>query len=273
MGVSLGSGCFYGDLSKSCEVSGFRLTELVHPPEQQTHRHSHERAYFSLTLSGTYTKLYGRRVVKCTPRTLVFHPPGQTQAGFCDAGGARSFIIELAPPMLESLSRNDLLTDHVSLFREGPLLWTAAKLYEEFRRMDDLSPLAVEGLSLMMTAEAARASRRSVRRSPPRWLEQARDIFRGNFSGDITVAGVAQTVGVHPVHLAVEFRRFYGAAPAEYLRRLRVEFACRALSGPTAPLIEVALAAGFSSQSHFTTTFKRLTGMTPSEYRAAFRAP
>jgi AraC family transcriptional regulator len=75
------------------------------------------------------------------------------------------------------------------------------------------------------------------------------------------------------VHLAVEFRRFYGSAPAEYIRRLRVEFACRALSGSTAPLIEIALAAGFSSQSHFSNTFKRLIGMTPTAYRAAFRAP
>ena len=273
MGLRLSSGCFYGDLSKSCEASGFRLTELVHPPEQQTHQHSHERAYFSLTLSGTYTKLYGRRVVRCTPRTLVFHPPGQTQSGFCDAEGARSFIIELAPPMLEFLSQKDLLTGRVSLFHDGPLLWTAAKLYEEFRQMDDLSPLAVEGLSLTMTAEAARASRGSVRRSPPRWLKQAREILHASFSGDLTVAGVAQTVGVHPVHLAAEFRRFYGSAPAEYIRRLRVESACRSLSGTPAPLIEIALAAGFSSQSHFSTTFRRLTGMTPTEYRAAVRAP
>src|SRR5688500_3628151 len=121
MGLRLSSGCFYGDLSKSCEVSGFRLTEPVHPPEQQTHQHSHERAYFSLTLSGAYTKLYGGRVVKCTPRTLVFHPPGQAQSGFCDAEGARSFIIELAPPVLEFVSRKGLQTERVSLFREGPL--------------------------------------------------------------------------------------------------------------------------------------------------------
>lgn len=213
MGLRLGSGCFYGDRSKSCEVSGFRLTELVHPPEQRTDRHSHERAYFSFTLTGVCTKLYGRREVRCTPSTLVFHPPGQTQSGSCDASGARSFIIKLAPPTLERLSRDDLLTDGVSLFREGPLLWTAARLYEEFRHMDEFSPLAVEGLSLMMTAEAARASKVGGRRSPPRWLEQAMEVLRARFSEDLTVARVARDVGVHPVHLAVEFRRFYRTPP------------------------------------------------------------
>ena len=271
MGLRLRPGCFYGERSKSCEVSGFRLTELIHPPEQQTHRHSHERAYFSLTVSGTYTKFYGARVVKCTPQTLVFHPPGQVQSGFCSEAGARSFIIEMAPPTLERLTRHGLLTEEVTLFDGGSLLWTAAGLYDEFRNMDELSPLAVEGLSLTMTAEAARASRRGVRRLPPRWLGQAREFLHARFADNLTVAEVAQAVGVHPVHLAAEFRRFFGSAPGEYVRRLRVDYACRALSGTGAPLIDIALAAGFSSQSHFTTTFKRRTGMTPTEYRAAFR--
>lgn len=273
MGVQLRPGCFYGELSRSCEVSGFRLTELIHPPEQKTHRHSHERAYFSLTLSGTYTRLYGARAVKCTPRTLVFHPPGHLQAGFCGGVGARSFIIEIAPPTLELLGRHGLATEEVALFDGGSLLWTAARLYDEFRHMDELSPLAVEGLSLTMTAEAARASRRGAPRLPPRWLERARELLRARFADNLTVAEVARLVGVHPVHLAVEFRRFFGSAPAEYVRRLRVDFACRKLSGSADPLIEVALAAGFSSQSHFSTTFKHMTGMTPTEYRSAFRSP
>jgi len=169
------------------------------------------------------------------------------------------------------LTRHGLSSEEVTLFDGGPLLWTAARLYDEFRNMDELSPLAVEGLSLTMTAEAARASRRGARRLPPRWLEQARELLHARFADNLTVAQVAQAVGVHPVHLAVEFRRFFGSAPGEYVRRLRVDYACRALSDTGAPLIEIALAAGFSSQSHFTTTFKRRTGMTPTEYRAAFR--
>jgi AraC family transcriptional regulator len=77
---------------------------------------------------------------------------------------------------------------------------------------------------------------------------------------------------VHPAHLAREFRRRRHCTIGGYVRRLRVEFACRELSSTDAPLAEIALAAGFSHQSHLTRTFKELTGMTPAKFRALSRA-
>jgi AraC family transcriptional regulator len=78
---------------------------------------------------------------------------------------------------------------------------------------------------------------------------------------------------VHPVYLACAFRRHYRSTVGEYVRRLRVEFACRELSATRAPLAQVALAAGFADQSQFSRTFKRVVGLTPTEYRKMFRAP
>ena len=63
------------------------------------------------------------------------------------------------------------------------------------------------------------------------------------------------------------FRGDYGCSPGEYLRRLLVEIACQRLAMTDVPLAEIALAAGFSDQSHFTKTFRRYNGMTPGEYR------
>jgi AraC family transcriptional regulator len=54
----------------------------------------------------------------------------------------------------------------------------------------------------------------------------------------------------------------------EYVRRVRVEFARDAVVNTDAPLVEIAYRAGFADHSHFTRTFKRLTGMTPYEFRA-----
>jgi AraC family transcriptional regulator len=84
---------------------------------------------------------------------------------------------------------------------------------------------------------------------------------------------IADLVGVHPVHLASTFRQHYRCTIGEYVRHLRIEFACRMISSSEASLADIALAAGFFDQSHFSKAFKQLTGMTPSQFRTSIHTP
>jgi AraC family transcriptional regulator len=157
-------------------------------------------------------------------------------------------------------------------FQHGSLPRLALKLYNEFRVMDEVSPLAIEGLSLEIIAEASRRSARiSGHKKPPRWLELAKEMIHAQRFERLTLNGLAQAVGVHPVYLAREFRRHYRSTVGEYVRRLRIEFACHEIISTRATLVEIATASGFYDQSHFSKTFKRLVGVTPTEFRAAFR--
>jgi len=70
-----------------------------------------------------------------------------------------------------------------------------------------------------------------------------------------------------PAHLMRSFRRHFRCSMGEYVRRRRIREAQRLLADDDTPLARIALQAGFYDQSHFTRTFKRLTRMTPSEYR------
>jgi len=144
------------------------------------------------------------------------------------------------------------------------------KLYKEFREMDEASPLAIEGLALEMLAEVSRRKVKVADRRPPRWLSQALDLLHEQFSERLTIAYLATSVGVQPVHLAREFRKFYRRTIGEHIRQLRIEHACGELCVSDASLAAIASAAGFSDQSHFSRTFKRLMLMTPAQYRAAF---
>src|SRR5262245_38502099 len=129
MEFNLAAGCFYGELSKNCEVSGLRLTEIIYPPDHKTLEHSHELAYFSLTLKGTHTKHYGLQMVKCAPQTLVFHPPNQRQSGYLNEAGGRAFIIDMEPRILNRLCHHPFIAEKVAVFRGGLLMWFAARLY------------------------------------------------------------------------------------------------------------------------------------------------
>jgi AraC family transcriptional regulator len=57
----------------------------------------------------------------------------------------------------------------------------------------------------------------------------------------------------------------------DYVRKLRIEYACHELVASARPIVDIALAAGFCDQSHFTRTFKLAVGSSPSQYRAALR--
>ena len=145
------------------------------------------------------------------------------------------------------------------------------RLYSEFRNSDEVSPLVMEGLGLEIMSELSRNSIKDRAHKSPAWLDRARDLIHSRFSECLTLAGIAASVVVHPVHLASEFRRFYSCSVGEYVRRLRIEFACEEIARSDAPLTQIALEAGFSDQSHFCKTFKHLTGMTPSQYRSILR--
>ena len=154
--------------------------------------------------------------------------------------------------------------------RDAGLATLAWRLRGELRRTDTAAPLAIEGLVLEIVAGAARERELRVSGGAPRWLAAARDCLH-----DATWTGglgeLASEVGVHPVTLARGFRRAYGCSVGEYLRLVRVSRAARRMAETDDSLAEIALAAGFADQSHFTKVFRRSTGVAPSVFRTAVR--
>jgi AraC family transcriptional regulator len=161
--------------------------------------------------------------------------------------------------------------DQPVYYRGGPPSWLAFRLYKEYKSMDTLSELMMEGLLLEIMVEASRCSTAEMKYKAPSWLFKARALLHDSFSQNLSLKQIAESVDVHPVHLAVRFRRYYGSTIGDYVRKLRVDFACSRLVETDQSLIEIAMAAGFCDQSHFSRTFKQIIGVSPSEYRLAFR--
>jgi AraC family transcriptional regulator len=159
-------------------------------------------------------------------------------------------------------------------FHGGAHELLARRIYKEFMLMDGVSTLVIEGMMLEMIGEAARHNAYNSKISAnlaPRWLQQARDHLHARFTERLTLAELARDVGVHPVHLAQVFHKSYQCTVGDYVRQLRIEYACQELAASETPIIQIALAAGFCDQSHFTRTFKRMVGVAPSQYRESMR--
>ena len=63
------------------------------------------------------------------------------------------------------------------------------------------------------------------------------------------------------------FKKHHATSPHQYLLACRISKASRILAETELPISEVALATGFSSQSHFATAFKKKVGLSPKAYR------
>ena len=252
------------------ETSGFTLDETWYPRGLELEAHSHERANLCIVLQGALTERSGCRKRVCEPATLIVKPAGEEHSDLFHGAGARCLNIAVEQ---DQLARMDELLPALSAsqYEVDPRLLTLGhRLCMELQAADDVSPLAVESLTLELIAGRIRAARRRSARSPD-WMERARDYLHDNFSRPLGLSAVAAAVGRHPAHVAQNFRRRYGLSIGEYVRRLRVDHVARRLVTSRASLAQLACEAGFTDQSHMQRVFKSQLGVTPAAYRRARR--
>jgi AraC family transcriptional regulator len=262
-----------GEKMRSVYAAGFDLTETTHHPNHKLSRHKHELANIAFTIDGSFTEILDKRRFECASQSIIIKPAGEAHANEYGSSGARCFLIEVGPQRLESLHPLSNLLNRVGHVRGAILSMLALRISKEMRVMDTASLLAIEGLTLELVVELSRHSSLLSERKVPRWLSRAKEMLHERYSENLNVGDVAKQVDIHPVHLAREFRRFYGCTLGEYLRGLRIQCACRKLSSSDMPLVDIALEAGFSHQAHFGRLFKRYIGMTPTEFRSLNRIP
>jgi AraC family transcriptional regulator len=262
---------FHGNTIKKFSTAELKLSETTYASALRLAPHSHDEAYFCFVLEGSFTESYERRSRSCRQSTLVFHPTGETHSDSFETD-ARCFNIQMNASWFDRVRRHSSIIESSTDFYDEELCNVAMRIYREFRDLDNFSSITIESLTLELIAKSSRRAIRKSEPKPPLWLRRVREILDERFDESLTLVALSESVGVHPVHLAREFRRFYNSTVGEYVRKRRIETACRQISATEFPFSEIAHAAGFFDQSHFTRTLKKFTGMTPSEYRAAYRS-
>jgi AraC family transcriptional regulator len=122
-----------------------------------------------------------------------------------------------------------------------------------------------------MLATAA-CEQRNFAAGGPGWLRRIVDKLTTECCERLTLGELSKEAGVHPVHLSRVFRRCKGEGIGEFVHRMRIRVACEQMLVPATTLAEIALATGFADQSHFTRSFRRITGMSPGVFRSVMRA-
>jgi AraC-like DNA-binding protein len=97
--------------------------------------------------------------------------------------------------------------------------------------------------------------------------ETVRAFLEANRNRDLDMNEVARAAALSPYYLTRIFKARYGVPPYRYLIRLRIADASALLRDSSLSVTQICHRSGFNSLSHFITTFRRHTGMSPSQYR------
>ena len=101
----------------------------------------------------------------------------------------------------------------------------------------------------------------------PKSFMQLEQVLRQNLSHQWTVEEMAALVSLGTTLFTERVKSYSGFSPINYLINIRISEAIKLLKRPDINITDIALDTGFYSSQHFSTTFKKLTGYSPSEFR------
>lgn len=123
----------------------------------------------------------------------------------------------------------------------------------------------LDSLLIVISRQSTRQA--SMRKSFPQTFAKLEQELRKNLAHHWTVEEMAAMVGLGTTAFTEKVKSYTGFSPLTYLINLRISEATKMLKQNKVNITAIALETGFYSSQHFATTFKKLTGYTPGEFR------
>jgi YesN/AraC family two-component response regulator len=114
-----------------------------------------------------------------------------------------------------------------------------------------------------------RADRTPLTRAEPVEIWKARKFIEQHSAEEVSLTKVAKAVNISANYLSEKFKQVTGVNFVDYVARERFENASRLLGDAGVRVSEIAFAVGFQSLSQFNRVFKKLSGKSPTEFRAS----
>ncbi len=211
-------------------------------------------------------------------RRLTFVPAGHEFRGWQDPRTlTRVTYFYIAPqgPLLDpelGFGEMDLAP---RLFFEESCLWgTAAKLASEVERGEQTGACYAEALGVVLLTEIVRLQRGELASVPTdrgglaAWQRRAVDEhIHSHLAEPLSLGALSDLVRLSPRHFARTFKESFGQPPHHYHLACRIDHARALLAKPELSVTEIAVSLGFADTSSFSTTFHRMTGNAPRDYR------
>jgi AraC family transcriptional regulator len=218
-------------------------------------------------------------------RRLTFLPAGHDYFEWHQLrSSARLLCVYFDPAALgvQSALIGSIASLNPRLFFEDAWVWsTVDKLTSLIESAGRESPGYFEALGAVLLHELLRLSDRAGHGEPPArgglaaWQQRlVSSYIEEHLSERISLATLAHLVRLSPYHFSRAFKQSFGMPPHRYHTYRRIERAKVLLERHALSVMDIGLRLGFNEASSFTTTFRKVTGLTPSRYhRSIARLP
>ena len=168
-----------------------------------------------------------------------------------------------------------IVVDHGRICTSGgatSFLTLSAYLVEKYRGAEAARTMAkIFLIDIAKGPQTAYAIFRTQKNHDDRQVLEAQELIERQDAPELSVAELAVQVGMSPRNFIRRFKAATGNTPIEYIQRVRVESAKHALESGSDPVDQVANRNGYEDVGAFRAVFKRVTGVSPAEYRRRSR--
>jgi AraC family transcriptional regulator len=269
---------------KASEWQGLRAVAIKLSSRQPIDFNLTEKSHLLVALE--HVRRYdGETLVEGLPKStrrdlthkLTFIPAGCAFSGWMKpVESLQATLLYMDPSLLIVDGRRGAATTDLRprLFFDDDGIWqTVRKLKAQIGSADTGDRLYAEALGAALAHEIVRLDDRVPALSHMRgglaaWQQRRIvEFIEEHIAEDFPLATLAGLAQLSTYHFARAFKRSFGIPPHRYHTNRRIERARALLADPGTSVAEVALELGFSGASAFAATFRRTTGLTPSDYR------
>ncbi|KAF4324561.1 hypothetical protein G195_002022 [Phytophthora kernoviae 00238/432] len=139
-----------------------------------------------------------------------------------------------------------------------------AELFQELLELI-VARMNARGNGTMSTSCEINEKRSGKRKHP---VEEAKAYLEKHLRREVSLDEIAAKLGLNPSYFSQLFKQTTGQTFIQYRIRSKMELAKRMLEQPGNRITDISYEVGYADHPHFTKTFKKITGLTPSEYRS-----
>lgn len=222
--------------------------------------HYHDNSHLSFILNGRVIDKRKNSEIERLSGELMFFHAGERHESIYKIFPAKNITLELK----SSFFQENTITEAIlksSAAKNPNAKFIMLKIYKELLMKDDFSDCSIEMLLLNLID-----GKNAFKNTRPAWIDNVLELLNDNWNEPLSLKDLANVAHVHPITISKHFPKYVSCTLGEYRRRLKVEKSLGFIKTSKLSLTEIAHKCGFSDQSHFTRTFKQMTGFLPHHY-------